>query len=122
MGTAGVVCAAVVRAVVVGAAGGDALVAPFLADEEGESLGEFGEIGGDAVGADALVGEDVRVALVGLGCPVSDTRDLEADERACRLLVQTPLVPLSLVDGIGLDNVLHLGEDGDCAGEQACNG
>jgi hypothetical protein len=46
---------------------GDALVAPFLADVEGEGLGVFGDVGGEAVGADAGVGEGGGVAGVGGG-------------------------------------------------------
>lgn len=42
--------------VVAGGAVGDALGAPFLADEEREGLGELGDVGGLAVGADAGVG------------------------------------------------------------------
>lgn len=53
---------------VVAAAVGDALVAPFLADEEGERLAVFGDVGALAVGADAGVGQAAGVAGVGVGC------------------------------------------------------
>ena len=35
---------------------GDAFIAPFCADEVGQGLTVFGDVGGDAVGADAGVG------------------------------------------------------------------
>ncbi len=48
--------AAVGLAEVVAVAVGDALVAPFLAEEEREGLGVLGDVGGEAVAADAGVG------------------------------------------------------------------
>lgn len=42
---------------VVGAAGGDALVAPLLTHEVGEGEGVLGDVGLEAVAADAAVGE-----------------------------------------------------------------
>jgi len=45
---------------------GDALVRPFLADVVGECLRVLGDVGGEAVGADAGVGEGGGVAGVGL--------------------------------------------------------
>ena len=51
------VLTAVAGAGVVGAAGGDALVAPLLADEVGEGEGVLGDVRLKAVAADAAVGE-----------------------------------------------------------------
>lgn len=48
-----------VGACVVAVAAGDTLVAPFLADVEGESLRVLGDVGGDAVFANARVGQVV---------------------------------------------------------------
>lgn len=77
------------RAGVVAVAVGDALSAPFLADVVGQGLGVFGDVGADAVVADAAVGEGVGGAVVGgdgggVGC------GLEADEGALGLLLFTP--------------------------------
>ena len=49
------------------AAIGDALRAPFCAEEVGKGLAVFGEVGTLAVAADAGVGEGVRVTGVLLG-------------------------------------------------------
>lgn len=53
IGTAGCAAGAVTVAVV------DALVAPLGADEEGECLRIFGDVGGDAVVADAGVSQRI---------------------------------------------------------------
>ena len=73
-------CAAVAGAVAVGAAVGDALVAPLLTDVEGEGLGVLGDVGAEAVTADAGEGELVRVAVVAEGG--GGVGGLEADEGA----------------------------------------
>lgn len=76
------------------AAVGYALVAPFLTDVEREGLGELGEVRGEAVGADAGVGEGLSVAgvLAGLG---GVGGGLEADAGAVS-------GELRVVGGIGL--------------------
>lgn len=79
LGAAGVLFAAVGGAGIVGAAGGHALVAPFLADEEGEGLGVLGDVGAQAVGAFAVVGQVVRVTVVGCGGVGGFGGGLEAD-------------------------------------------
>jgi len=54
-----VVSTAGVGAGVVAVAAGDTLVAPLLADVEGKGLRVFGDVGGDAVFANARVGQVV---------------------------------------------------------------
>lgn len=48
-----------VGAGVVAVAAGDTLIAPLLTDVEGEGLRVFGDVGGDAVLANARVGQGV---------------------------------------------------------------
>lgn len=59
--------AAVGGAGVVAAARRHALVAPFLADEEGEGLRVLGHVGAEAVAAFAVVGQIGGVAVVRVG-------------------------------------------------------
>jgi hypothetical protein len=59
-----VVGTAAVGASVVAVAVGHALVAPLLADVERKGLRVLGDVGRDAVLANARVGQLVRVALV----------------------------------------------------------
>lgn len=68
----------------------DALGAPGLADVEGQGLRVHGDVGRDAVIADAVVRQVIRVAVVGLGGHGGDAGLLQADERALRLLVLAP--------------------------------
>jgi len=113
-----VVGAAVVRAGVVLAAAFDALVAPFLANVEGDGLRVLGYVGGLAVCADAAVGEGIRVTCVGF-CGGGVSGVLQADQRALGLLVVTPELPEGQRDGVGVDGVLLLGEGGADEGEDA---
>lgn len=83
---------AVVGAVIVSAAGRNALVAPFLAHEEGNGLRELGQVGAGTICADAFEGEIIRIAFVGLGTTLLDAGKLEANERAGLFLVETPFV------------------------------
>jgi hypothetical protein len=59
LSTAGVISTAGVGAGVVAVAAGDTLIAPLLTDVEGEGLRVFGDVGGDAVLANARVGQGV---------------------------------------------------------------
>lgn len=78
--TARVVLSAVGGALVVaGTAVVDTLVAPLLADEEGECLGVLGDVGVETVGAFAVIGEVVGVAAVGV-CGGGLGGRLQADE------------------------------------------
>jgi hypothetical protein len=79
-------------AAVVSVAVCDAFVAPFLADEERQSLRVFGDVGGDAVVANACVGQGVGIAIVLLRGHGVYARLLEADERALGLILVTPVV------------------------------
>lgn len=65
--TTGVLTPTIARAAGVAAAVADALVAPFLADEEGQGLAVLGEVRGQAVGADAGVGQGAGGAVVVFG-------------------------------------------------------
>jgi len=70
----------------------DAVVAPLLADVEGQGLAVLGDVGGDVVLAHAAVLERVGVALVLVGGHGGHAGLLQADERALRLLVEAPCV------------------------------
>jgi len=118
LGAAGVVGAASVGAGIVLATGVNALVTPFLADEEGDGLRVFGDVGGDSGLADAAVGEVLRFTGVRLGGGVV-TGVLEADQRALGHLLLTPELPEPERDGIRVDVVLLLGEGGGDEGEDA---
>lgn len=87
------------------AAVGDAVVSPLLADEEGQGLRVLGDVGRQAVVADALVGEVVSVAAVFLGGHGVDAGLLQTDERALGSVLGAPVIPSRLVDGIGVDGV-----------------
>lgn len=56
--TAGALAGRVIAAVV------NAVVSPLLADEEWQGLGVFGNVWGDAVVADTVVGQVVRIAVI----------------------------------------------------------
>jgi hypothetical protein len=76
-GTARVVLTAVAGARIVAAAGGDALVAPLLADEVGQGERVLGDVGLEAVAADAAVREGflrVRVSMSERGRKASEAR------------------------------------------------
>lgn len=90
LGAARVVGAAGGGTGVVAAAVADTLGAPFLAEEEGEGLRVHGDVGRDAVGADAVVGQGVGVTVVGVGCG-RVAGGLEADEWAFGDLRCAPL-------------------------------
>lgn len=79
LGTARVVLSAGRRAGVVAVAGGHALVAPLLADEEGQCLGVLGDVGPEAVAALAGVVKGVGVASV-VVCGGGLGRWLQADQ------------------------------------------
>lgn len=70
----------------------DAVVSPLLADEVGKGLGVLGDVGRDAVVADAVVGQIVRVAVVRLGRHGFDTGLLETDERAGGDVLGAPVI------------------------------
>lgn len=55
---AGALAGSVVAAVV------NAVVSPLLADEEGQGLGVFGNVWGDAVVTDAVVGQVVGITVI----------------------------------------------------------
>lgn len=55
---AGALAGRVIAAVV------NAVVSPLLADEEWQGLGVFGNVWGDAVVADTVVGQVVRIAVI----------------------------------------------------------
>lgn len=65
---------------------------PFSADEVWEGLCVLGDVGRDAIVADAVVGEGIGVTVVGDGVLVVHAGLLEADERAHALLLVTPVV------------------------------
>jgi hypothetical protein len=69
-----------------------ALLAPCLAYEEGESLRVLGDVGDNAVLADAGVCELVRVARVLVGGHGGDAGLLETDEGALGLVLLAPVV------------------------------
>jgi hypothetical protein len=73
-------------------AGCDALVAPFLADEEGQCLRVLRDVGRDTVIADAAVGQGIRIAFVVLSGHGGDAGLLEADEGALGLVLGTPVI------------------------------
>ena len=56
-----------------------------------------------AVLADAGVGEEIGVAVIGEGGHGGYVRLLEADERTLGLLVLAPLVPVGLSDSLRVD-------------------
>lgn len=105
LSTAGVVGTAAVLAGVVAVASGHTLVAPLLADEEGESLRVLCDVGRDAIVANAGVGQLVRVAFVVLGSRGCDTGLLEADERALSLVLVTPVLPVGRRHAVWVDSV-----------------
>lgn len=76
----------------------DAVVSPLLADEEGQRLRVLGNVGRDAVVADALVGEVVRVAAVFLRGHGGDARLLQTDEGALGGVLRAPVI---WTDGLG---------------------
>lgn len=78
---------------------GDALRAPFGADAVGERVAVLGDVGRNAVLADASVGEDVGVAIVG-GGGACVAALVEADEWALGCLLLTPEVCGSEVRGL----------------------
>jgi len=67
LGSAGVLLEAVGLAALSAVAGLHALGAPLGADVVGDGLGVHGDVGGDAIVADARIVEGVRVAFVLLG-------------------------------------------------------
>jgi hypothetical protein len=79
LGTARVVLSAGRGTGVVALAVGHALVTPFLADEEGHGLRVFGDVGGEAVAADARVREAIGVAGVDV-CDGGFGGRLQADQ------------------------------------------
>jgi hypothetical protein len=78
-------------ACVVAVAASYAVVAPCLADEEGEGLRVLGDVGDNAVLADAGVCELIRIALVLLGGHGGHAGLLKADEGALRLVLLAPV-------------------------------
>lgn len=113
---------AVVGAVIVSAAGRNALVAPFLAHEEGNGLRELGQVGAGTICADAFEGESIRIAFIGLGTTLLDAGKLEANERAGLFLVETPFVPLCLGNAFRVNLIDVLGNDGRREGEETVDG
>jgi hypothetical protein len=97
--TAGALAGSVVAAVV------NTVVSPLLADEVGQGLGVFGDVGGDAVVADAVVGQVIRVAVVCLCAHGVDARLLETDERALSRILRAPVISGGLGDGVGVNCV-----------------
>jgi hypothetical protein len=75
-----------------------ALVAPYLAHEEGEGLRVLGDVGDDSVLADAVVCELLRIARVLLGGHGGHAGLLETDERALGLVLLAPEVWCMLRD------------------------
>ena len=82
---------ALVLAGVVAVAVVDTVTAPLLADVEGECLRVLGDVGRDAVLADARVGQGLGVAVVVASGQGVDTRLLGADEWALCLVLVTPV-------------------------------
>lgn len=82
-----------------------ALVAPLLADEEGNRLGVLSNVGSDTIFANAGVGQLVRVAVVLLGSRGCDTGLLEADEWALSLVLITPVLSVGQRDTVRVDLV-----------------
>ena len=99
LGAARVVLATGADASGVGAAVAGALVAPFLADEEGQGLGVFGDVGALAVGAHAAVGQVDGVARVAFGLGAGG-RGVEADQRAFGDLLGAPV--FCVEDGVSM--------------------
>ena len=85
LGSARVVLSAGGRAGVVAGAAGHALVAPLLADEEGQCLGVLGDVGAEAVAALAGVVKSVGIAGVVVCCGGLGRR-LQADQLGGRVL------------------------------------
>lgn len=99
VGTASVLAGVVTVAVI------NAVVAPLLADEEGEGLRILGDVGNDAVLAHTLVGQVIGIAgILGRGHG-GDAGLLKANERALSLILAAPVVSVALGDGIGVDRV-----------------
>lgn len=93
LGTARVVLATSLGTGVILSAVLYALVAPFLANIEGDRLRVLGDVGADVVGAYAVVGQNVRItSVVNWLLRVGDAGKLKADERALFLLIGAPLL------------------------------
>lgn len=99
VGTAAVLAGSVAVAV------GDTLVAPLLADEEGQRLGVLGDVGGDAVIADTAVAQRIGIAVVDLSGLGGDAGLLKANERALSNVLVTPELSVGRGDAIRVDAV-----------------
>lgn len=126
----------------VGATVGDALAAPFGADEVGQGQGVFGEVGRDAVGADAGVGQGCSVAAIGYGL-VGVGGGLQTDttwkegmvsrarvggsggrdsQRTGGLLLVTPCLSGGVGYGVRVNRIFAIGLGGHEGGEEGGSG
>lgn len=102
--TAGALAGRVIAAVV------NAVVSPLLANEEGQGLGVFGDVWGDTVVANTVVGQVVGIAVICLCAHGVDARLLEADERALCRVLRAPVISGGLGNGVWVDcvRIVHL--------------